>query len=331
MRSTPMRACRSGSARTRGRGWLASPSARGRSSPKTDCSRPDAAAGVWKSAMKCSRANPRSTAWRSTDRTTSTVRATRPAAARSSPAGRRGRRDRGGSVRQADSLDARAPRLSPAGDRWRTGDAAPVLRGRPRRRQLRDRHSIRAGTTARGSEFPVPRRARSGEPRAGDGVSPQRSRAGVAAVVFPVEQHSGRRAARRRRRAGSCKDPAVLEQQVRRMLADSAVETALVEQLRRPVAAAAQHLGNVAPDADGVSRVRREPARGVPARNRAVRREPAARGSQRGGAADARTTRSSTSGWRATTRFPTSTATSSGGSRSTATSAAAACSARAAS
>ena len=63
----------------------------------------------------------------------------------------------------------------------------------------------------------------------------QRSRAGLAAVVLPLEQHPGRRAARRWRSAGSCSDPAMLEAQVRRMLADPRAAGAR-RQLRRPVA-----------------------------------------------------------------------------------------------
>ena len=51
-------------------------------------------------------------------------------------------------------------------------------------------------------------------------IARQRRGARVAAVVLPVEQHSGRRAARCWRRAASCTTRAVLEQQVRRMLAD---------------------------------------------------------------------------------------------------------------
>ena len=58
--------------------------------------------------------------------------------------------------------------------------------------------------------------------------------------------------------------------------------------------------------------------------------QPAARGSQRRRPADRRTTRSSTSGWRGTTGFPTSTAATSGASRSP-TARAAGCSARRAS
>ena len=66
-----------------------------------------------------------------------------------------------------------------------------------------------------------PRGPRSGAARRGArGVSHQRPRAGVAAVVLPVEQHSRRRAARRWPTQGKLKEPAVLERQVRRMLAD---------------------------------------------------------------------------------------------------------------
>ena len=53
------------------------------------------------------------------------------------------------------------------------------------------------------------------------GVSRQRSRAGVAAVVLPLEQHPGRGAAAVAA-AGRLREPAVLEQQTRRMLADRA-------------------------------------------------------------------------------------------------------------
>ena len=48
----------------------------------------------------------------------------------------------------------------------------------------------------------------------------QRPGAGLAPVVLPVEQHSRRRADRRWPRKGELRDPAVLEKQVRRMLAD---------------------------------------------------------------------------------------------------------------
>ncbi len=55
---------------------------------------------------------------------------------------------------------------------------------------------------------------------AGKSYRDQRPGAGLPAVVLPLEQHSRRRADRRSRRRARLKDPAVLEQQVRRMLAD---------------------------------------------------------------------------------------------------------------
>ena len=48
----------------------------------------------------------------------------------------------------------------------------------------------------------------------------ERPRARLAALVLPLEQHPGRRAARRWRAQGRLHEPATLEQQVRRMLAD---------------------------------------------------------------------------------------------------------------
>ena len=227
-------------------------------------------------------------------------------------------------MRQADSLVDRAPRLSPAGDRSRNGDAAPFLRGRPAECQLRHRPSIRAGTNARGSEFPVPGRARSGEPRGGDGVSPQRSRARVAVVIFSVEQRAGRGTARRRRAraaegSGGPRSAGPAHAGV------SAIEDRAGQEFRRPVAAVASSRQGGA-ERYGVSGFRREPARGLPRGNQPLRRQHAARGSQRGGAAERELhLRQRTSG-APLSDSQTSTGTGSGGSRSTTTSAAAACS-----
>ena len=120
---------------------------------------------------------------------------------------------------------------------------------------------------------------RSRRPRRRHALSHQRSRAGVAAVVLPLEQHSGRRAARRRDRRARCSEPAVLERQVRRMLADDRVAGAR-DQLRGAVAAPAQprrdHAGHAA-----VPGLRRQPAPGVPAGDGALLRQHPARGSQR--------------------------------------------------
>ena len=111
------------------------------------------------------------------------------------------------------------------------------------------------------------------------GLSHQRSRAGVAALVLPVEQHSGRRAARRWRSRDKLHEPAVLEQQVRRMLADARSQSA-GDQLRRAVAAPAQPgLDHAGPAA--VPGLRRQPPAGLPAGDGAVLREHPARGPQR--------------------------------------------------
>ena len=80
------------------------------------------------------------------------------------------------------------------------------------------------------------------------------------------------------------------------------------------------HLRNLDVDHAGhapVPGLRRQPAAGVPPGDRAVLRERPARGPQRARSAAARTTRSSTSGWRSTTASRTSTAAASAASRST--------------
>ncbi len=74
---------------------------------------------------------------------------------------------------------------------------------------------------------------------AGARVSRERSGIGVAAVVLTVEQHSRRRIADPWPRQGKLKDPAVLEAQVRRMLADPRSE-ALCGKFRGPVAVLAK-------------------------------------------------------------------------------------------
>ena len=93
--------------------------------------------------------------------------------------------------------DARASRLSAAGAPTDVGDAARLLPGRPRARA-----SFEAGIQLAlerllvQPRIPVPHRARSSRRRPGDRLPAQRPRAGVAAVVLPLEQHPGRRAAR---------------------------------------------------------------------------------------------------------------------------------------
>ena len=102
-------------------------------------------------------------------------------------------------------------------------DADGLLRRGPQGRHVRGRD--RAGAAAAAGEPAVPRarRKRAGDRARGPGLSHHRSRTGVAFVVLPVEQHSGRRADHRGERRDGSSSPAVLEQQVRRMLARSAI------------------------------------------------------------------------------------------------------------
>ena len=79
-------------------------------------------------------------------------------------------------------------------------------------------------------------------------LSDQRSRAGLAAVVLPVEQHPRRLRCSTLRASGKLRNPGVLEQQVRRMLADPRAD-ALVTQFRRAVAVPAK-------SSDGAARSR---------------------------------------------------------------------------
>ena len=143
------------------------------------------------------------------------------------PAGQPGR---GRPVRADRSLDAGPPRLSAAGHRRATCSAARRSTTRAARtaastpasrRRCGACSSARRSSIASSAIRPASRRR---------GVSHQRSRAGLAPVVLPVEQHSGRELLDAGR-AGQLQNPGVLERQVRRMLADPRAE-ALVEQLR---------------------------------------------------------------------------------------------------
>ena len=104
---------------------------------------------------------------------------------------------------------------------------------------------------------------------------------------------------------GRLRDPAVLEQQVRRMLADPRSEALIAnftgQWLSVRSLKTSEPVVNLFPDFDDNLRAR------LPARDRAVLRQHRARGSQRPRSADARTTRSSTSGWPSTTGSRTST------------------------
>ena len=138
--------------------------------------------------------------------------------------------------------------------------------------------------------------------RAGRAVSRQRPRAGVAAVVLPLEQHSRRRAARRRG-DGRLQDPAVLEQQVRRMLADPRAD-ALVSNF----AGQWLYLRELQNAQTRFAGLRRQPAPGVPARDRAALPHASCARIAASSICSTPTTRSSTSGWRGTTASRTSTA-----------------------
>ena len=112
----------------------------------------------------------------------------------------------------------------------------------------------------------------------GDGLSGQRSGAGLAPVVLPVEQPAGRRAARRR--GGRAPAAAGRAARADRPPARRPACGCLHRQLLRPVAAAAQHADG-GPGPRRVSGLRREPARGAAAGDGALRREPGARRPQR--------------------------------------------------
>ena len=125
--------------------------------------------------------------------------ATRRAAAGSSravPAARRARAAAETAVRRGRS--SRRWRGAPIAGRSTDADVTPLLAfyqtGRAQGR-LRRRHPAGAAAHPVRSRVRVPRRARPAAAGAAAGVSHQRPRAGVAAVVLPLEQHSRRRAA----------------------------------------------------------------------------------------------------------------------------------------
>ena len=99
-------------------------------------------------------------------------------------------------ARQTPADGADAARLPPPGDgpgpAW---SAQPVPAG-ARGGWIRRGHRNGAVRRARESELPVPRRTGPRRRRAEHRVPRQRSGTRVAVVVFPVEQHSGRRTAR---------------------------------------------------------------------------------------------------------------------------------------
>ncbi len=108
-------------------------------------------------------------------------------------------------LREADPRDADAPGLPAAGHGRRSSRARSRSTGRRAAEAGFDAGiEMALSRGARQSGVPVPRRTGSGRRRAEHALSHQRSRTRVAAVVLPLEQHSGRRAARRWRSRESC-------------------------------------------------------------------------------------------------------------------------------
>ena len=230
--------------------------------------------------------------------------ATRRAAAASSPAGRRRPREEAACARD-DPVDARAPRLSAAGHRPPTWTPIMALyEDGPEEGHVRRRHRAGPAADPGEPEVPVPHRdARRSDARPAARSPTSSWRRGCrssSGAPSPTTSCSTLAA------QGTLSQPAVLERQVRRMLADPQGARAR-RQLRQPVADAAQ------------------PARAT-FRRRATSRTSTTSCARRSGrrpscssrASCARTaassicstptTRSSTSGWRGTTASRTSTA-----------------------
>ena len=94
-------------------------------------------------------------------------------------------------ARAGFSRRSRAARIAARRMRRTSGPAA-VLRTRPQRGQLRSRHPEGARAAAGQSAVPLPHRARACQRSGRHGVSRQRSRTRLAAVLLPLEQHPGR-------------------------------------------------------------------------------------------------------------------------------------------
>ena len=113
-------------------------------------------------------------------------------AGRSSPAGRAAGRRRV-AARSEILAHARAPRVPAAGRPARKSTrCCRFYNDRPQGRDFERGHPARARTPAGRPGLPVPHRARSRRRCARTAVSHQRSRARLAAVVLPLEQHSRR-------------------------------------------------------------------------------------------------------------------------------------------
>ncbi len=101
-------------------------------------------------------------------------------------------------MREADHRGARAPRVPAAGEGHRPAADPRFLQVRPPRQHVRARHRERAPADPRQPEVRVPRGAGPAECAPRRDLPHQRRRAGVAALVLPLVQHPGRRAARPR-------------------------------------------------------------------------------------------------------------------------------------
>ena len=153
-------------------------------------------------------------------------------------------RARGGS-----SSHAGAPRVSASGRRratwrrcWRSIATAA------RRAASTPASSSRCGVCWRARRSSSASRTIRRRVAAGHGVPRERHRAGVAAVVLPLEQHARRRRCSTLAAAGRLRQPAVLEAQVRRMLADPKAD-ALVENFAGQWLHI-RNLQNIAPNTD---------------------------------------------------------------------------------
>ena len=229
------------------------------------------------------------------------------------PAGRRRRRGRG--VREADSVDARAPRLPPSGRRRRTiADADGVLQGRPAASGGFEPASRSRSSAC--SSLPISCSAIERDPAdAAPGHAYRLSDLELASRLsfflwssIPDDElldlRRTRTSCRSRRcsssRCGACW-PIRASQRAGR-------------QLRRPVAASCATSASVAARSRTLFPEFDENLREAFQRETELFVESQlARGSQRRRAADAPTTPSSTSGWRGTTASRTSTAATSGG------------------
>ncbi len=97
---------------------------------------------------------------------------------------------RGGAVRPPDRLDAGAPGVPPATGAGRRGHADGLLSRRARGRRLRHRHPACAGPHPGRAQVRLPHRAGAGGHGGRTDLRHQRPRAGLAALVLPLELDS---------------------------------------------------------------------------------------------------------------------------------------------